>query len=238
MVGAGVGGWAAYADAYGIDGRAAAAPGQRRATDRMLLYFTSGTTSRPKLVEHTHVSYPVGHLSTMYWLGLQPGDVHLNISSPGWAKHAWSCFFAPWLAEATIFVYNYARFDAARAAGPDPRPRGDHVLRAADGLADAHQGRPVRRAGALREAIAAGEPLNPEVISQVERSGGSPSGTASGRPRRPPASANTPGQPVKPGSMGRPLPGVPVVLVDPSTGAVVDGAGEGEICLDLSAARR
>jgi len=67
-----------------------------RATDPLLLYFTSGTTSRPKLVEHPQVSYPVGHLTTMYWLGLEPGDVHLNISSPGWAKHAWSCFFAPW----------------------------------------------------------------------------------------------------------------------------------------------
>ena len=55
----------------------------RAPTDRLLLYFTSGTTSKPKLVEHTQVSYPVGHLSTMYWIGLQPGDVHLNISSPG-----------------------------------------------------------------------------------------------------------------------------------------------------------
>ncbi|MDT5016791.1 MAG: acetyl-CoA synthetase, partial [Mycobacterium sp.] len=82
--------------------------------DPMLIYFTSGTTSRPKLVEHTHRSYPVGHLSTVYFLGLGPGDVHLNISSPGWAKHAWSSFFAPWIAESTILVYNYARFDAAR----------------------------------------------------------------------------------------------------------------------------
>ncbi len=60
-----------------------------------MLYFTSGTTARPKLVEHTHTSYPVGHLATMYWIGLKPGDVHLNISSPGWAKHAWSNLFAP-----------------------------------------------------------------------------------------------------------------------------------------------
>ena len=59
------------------------------------------------------MSYPVGHLSTMYWLGLEPGDVHLNICSPGWAKHAWSCFFAPWNAEATVFLYNYTRFNAA-----------------------------------------------------------------------------------------------------------------------------
>ena len=115
--------------------------------DRLLLYFTSGTTSRPKLVEHTQVSYPLGHLSTMYWLGLQPGDVHLNISSPGWAKHAWSCFFAPWNAEATVLVYNYARFDAAALLAPAARARGHQLLRAADGVADAHQRRPLRRAG-------------------------------------------------------------------------------------------
>src|SRR5213078_3590308 len=78
----------------------------------MLLYFTSGTTSRPKLVEHSHQSYPVGHLVTMYWLGLQLGDMHLNISSPGWAKHAYSCFFAPWNAGATVFMLNQPRFNA------------------------------------------------------------------------------------------------------------------------------
>jgi acetyl-CoA synthetase len=99
--------WLDYGQAY------AAAPVQLQtvtdAADPLLFYFTSGTTSRPKLVEHTQVSYPVGHLSTMYFLGLQPGDIHLNISSPGWAKHAWSSFFAPWNAEATVFIYNYAR---------------------------------------------------------------------------------------------------------------------------------
>ncbi len=77
-------GWRDYAevdeasDAFEPDG-------ETRADDLLLLYFTSGTTARPKLVEHTHVSYPVGHLSTMYWLGLEQGDIHLNISSPGWA---------------------------------------------------------------------------------------------------------------------------------------------------------
>lgn len=89
-----------------------AADGPTAATEPLLLYFTSGTTTKPKLVEHSHQSYPVGHLSTMYWIGLREGDVHLNISSPGWAKHAWSCFFAPWNAGATIFIYNYSRFTA------------------------------------------------------------------------------------------------------------------------------
>ena len=105
-------GWLDYgaADAAPAD---FAPDGVTRADDPLLLYFTSGTTARPKLVEHTHASYPVGHLSTMYWIGLEPGDVHLNISSPGWAKHAWSNVFAPWNAEACVLVMNYARFDAA-----------------------------------------------------------------------------------------------------------------------------
>ncbi len=83
------------------------------ASDPLLLYFTSGTTAQPKLVEHTHVSYPAGHLSTMYWIGLQPGDVHLNISSPGWAKHAWSNVFAPWIAGASSLILGHERFSAA-----------------------------------------------------------------------------------------------------------------------------
>src|SRR4030095_11482447 len=84
--------------------------GPTRADDPLLLYFTSGTTAKPKMVLHTHQSYPVGHLSTLFYTGLQPGDRHWNISSPGWAKHAWSCFFTPWIAEATVFIYNYERF--------------------------------------------------------------------------------------------------------------------------------
>ncbi|MFJ8112037.1 AMP-binding protein [Streptomyces sp. NPDC096132] len=229
-------GWLRYADAYDLAGDAAkaAVPHPANAsTDRLLLYFTSGTTSRPKLVEHTHLSYPVGHLSTMYWLGLQPGDVHLNISSPGWAKHAWSNFFAPWLAEATIFVYNYARFDARALLGQIRTeavttfcapPTVWRMLINAD-----LSGGP----GSLREAIAAGEPLNPEVISQVQRQWGLTIRDGFGQTEMTAAVANTPGRPLKPGSMGRPLPGVPVVLTDP-LGNQVEGVGEGEICLDLS----
>jgi acetyl-CoA synthetase len=74
-------GWHDYTDAYAAS--AVFVPdAPTKATDTLLLYFTSGTTAKPKLVEHTHASYPVGHLSTMYWVGIQPGDVHLNLSSP------------------------------------------------------------------------------------------------------------------------------------------------------------
>ncbi len=109
-VGGAPSGWIDYQGSRSAAGKFSAAP--TRAADLLLLYFTSGTTARPKVVAHSHVSYPVGHLSTMYWLGIQPGDVHLNLSSPGWAKHAWSCFFAPWNAQATILTYHYERFDA------------------------------------------------------------------------------------------------------------------------------
>ena len=199
--------------------------------DPLLLYFTSGTTSRPKLVEHTQVSYPVGHLSTMYWIGLQPGDLHLNVSSPGWAKHAWSCVFAPFLAEAAVFVYNYARFDA-EALLRVMREREVTTLCAPPTVwrmlvqADLSAG-----PGALREVVAAGEPLNPEVITQVERHWGRTVRDGFGQTETTAQIGNPPGQLLKPGSMGRPLPGIPVALVDPVTG---EPAEEGELCLDLA----
>ncbi|WP_283134985.1 AMP-binding protein [Rhizohabitans arisaemae] len=201
--------------------------------DPVLLYFTSGTTSRPKLVEHTQVSYPVGHLPTMYFLGVEPGDVHLNISSPGWAKHAWSCFFAPWIAEATVFIYNYARFDAA-ALLRQLRKRGVNTFCAPPTvwrmLIKAELG---ERPTGLRELIGAGEPLNPEVIEQVRRAWGLTIRDGFGQTETTAQVGNVPGAEVKPGSMGRPLPGVPVVLVDVASGKPLTGPGEGEICLDL-----
>jgi acetyl-CoA synthetase len=106
-------GWIPYSGAY--DHSPGFTPdGGSNANDPLMLYFTSGTTALPKLVLHTHQSYPVGHLSTMFWIGIRPDDVHFNISTPGWAKHAWSSFFAPWNAGATIFVHNYDRFNAKR----------------------------------------------------------------------------------------------------------------------------
>ncbi|MEV4217583.1 AMP-binding protein [Nonomuraea sp. NPDC049725] len=226
-------GWADLREAAALTWEPIPHPGTATG-DPVLLYFTSGTTSRPKLVEHTQVSYPVGHLSTLYFIGVRPGDVHLNISAPGWAKHAWSCFFAPWIAEATIFVYNYGRFDAA-ALLAQLRERGVNTFCAPPTvwrmLINADLG---ERPPGLREVIGAGEPLNPEVIEQVRRAWGLTIRDGFGQTETTAQVGNTPGSPVKPGSMGRPLPGVPVVLVDPVTGRPLDGPGEGEICLDLA----
>ncbi|MEU1054367.1 AMP-binding protein [Streptomyces sp. NPDC005876] len=207
--------------------------GPTRADDPLMLYFTSGTTARPKLVEHTHVSYPVGHLATMYWIGLTPGDVHLNISSPGWAKHAWSNLFAPWNAEATVFVHNYTRFDPARLMNEMTRARVTTFCAPPTVWRMLIQADLTQLTTPPREVVAAGEPLNPEVIEQVRRAWGVTVRDGFGQTETAVQVANSPGQVLKTGSMGRPSPGYRVELLDPVTGE--PGATEGEIALDLSA---
>jgi acetyl-CoA synthetase len=231
-VGPPVAGWLRYDDSYEhLDSFEAEVP--TRADETLLLYFTSGTTARPKLVEHTHASYPVGHLSTMYWIGLQPGDIHLNVSSPGWAKHAWSNVFAPWIAGATAFVVNQQRFDAIGLLETMARcgvttfcaPPTVWRMLVQEDLA-AH---PVTT---LREVVGAGEPLNPEVIERVQELWGKTVRDGYGQTETTAQIGNPPGARLKPGSMGRPLPGYQVALLDPVTSEV---GTEGEICLDLSA---
>jgi len=201
-----------------------------RANDPLLLYFTSGTTAKAKLVLHTHQSYPVGHLSTMFWLGLEPGGVHQNISSPGWAKHAWSSFFAPWNAGATVLVHDAARFSAQRALEilhqhavtslcAPPTVWRMLVLEAMG-----------ERPAALRELASAGEPLNPEIIAQVESAWGLTIRDGYGQTETTALVGNPPGFPIVPGSMGKPLPGYSIAIVDR------DGrdATEGEVAIRLA----
>ncbi|WP_179402316.1 AMP-binding protein [Burkholderia guangdongensis] len=223
-------GWLAMNDGYASP--AAFVPdGVTRASDPMLLYFTSGTTSKPKLVEHTHRTYPVGSLSTMYWVGLQPGDIHWNISSPGWAKHAWSSFYAPWNAQACVFAFNYARFEpkvvldalvdyqvTTMCAPPTVwRMLVQQPLASFD----------VK----LREIVGAGEPLNPEIIERVKKAWGVTIRDGYGQTETTCLIGNAPGQPVVPGAMGRPMPGYRIELLDPDGASVT----EGEIALPVGA---
>lgn len=222
-------GWLRFEDAFEA-GEAFEPDAPTQATDPMLLYFTSGTTSRPKLVQHSHQSYPVGHLSTMYWIGLQPGDIHWNISSPGWAKHAWSSVFAPWNAGAAIFVYNSARF-SARATLDVLVKYGITTLCAPPTvwrmlIQEDLSSFPVK----IREVVGAGEPLNPEIIDRVRKAWGLTLRDGYGQTETTAQMGNSPGQPLKPGSMGRPMPGYRITLLD-----VEDRpATEGELSIALN----
>jgi acetyl-CoA synthetase len=229
VVGGNLSGWTPYA---GADSCATTyLPRQPTGVDEpLLLYFTSGTSSKPKLVLHSHSSYPVGHLSTMYWTGLQPGDRHWNISSPGWGKHAWSCFFAPWNAGACVFIFNYARFDVRRVlqilvdkqlTSLCAPPTVWRML-----IQEDLSAWPVH----LREALSAGEPLNPEVIGRMRTAWGVTIRDGFGQTETTAVIGNPPGQKMVFGSMGRPLPGYCVQLLD----AEGLSADEGEISLELS----
>ena len=215
-------GWIPYARAY--DQSPEFTPdGDTNATDAFMLYFTSGTTALPKLVLHTHQSYPVGHLATMYWIGIRPDDVHFNISTPGWAKHAWSSFFAPWNAGATIFVHNYDRFNAKRTL----------EVVAQCGVTTMCAPPTVWRlfiledlksfAVKLRELASAGEPLNPEVIERVRAAWNVTIRDGFGQTENVLLLGNSPGQTVKPGAVGKPSPGHRVVLLDAEGNESDDG---------------
>ena len=228
-VGHDIPGWTSYglsessSDAFEPDGAT-------HSTDPLLLYFTSGTTARPKMVLHTHQSYPVGHLSTLFFAGLQPGDRHWNISSPGWAKHAWSSFFTPWNAEATVFMYNYERFHSKQVLGALVThlvtticaPPTVWRMLIQEPLADYRV--------SLREAMSAGEPLNPEVIDQVQQAWGVTVRDGYGQTETTALIGNPPGQRLKAGSMGRPLVGCPIVLLDHDD----NPSDEGEVCIQLA----
>jgi acetyl-CoA synthetase len=220
--------WQTYEDGYSASVKFK----QERETwanDLMQLYFTSGTTAKPKLVVHSHVSYPVGHLSTMYWIGLQPGDIHCNVSSPGWAKHAWSSCFAPWNAEATVFVPNQSRFNAKRLLEAITRanvttfcaPPTVWRMLVTEQLADYKI--------KLCEAVSAGEPLNPEIIDQVKAAWGITIRDGYGQTESTAMAGNSPAQPVKPASVGRPLPGFQLILLDRKE----QRTHEGELCVAL-----
>ncbi len=212
LVGGQATGWIPYETALEEDRSYRTVP--TKATDPFLLYFTSGTTAKAKLVLHTHQSYPVGHLSTMYWIGIRESDIHQNISSPGWAKHAWSSFFAPWNAGATNFVYEAPRFKAANTlrvleeAGVTTLCAPPTVWRM---IILENLGAKPR---ALCELASAGEPLNPEVIEQVEKAWGLIIRDGYGQTETTALIGNSPGQAVKAGSMGRPLPGYQIAVVD------------------------
>lgn len=203
-------------------------------TDLALIYFTSGTTSQPKIVEHSHTSYPLGHLTTMSWIGVRPGDIHLVISAPGWGKHAWSSFYGPWHVGATIFVVNTARFNAERLVAELDRAEVNTFCAPPTVWRMLVQSKLERKPRGLRELLSAGEPLNPEVISKIREWWGLDIRDGYGQTETTALIGNMSGDDIVLGAMGLPLPGIDAVLIDPLTGEETE---EGEICLRLEPTR-
>ncbi len=199
------------------------------ADDPMLLYFTSGTTSRPKMVLHSHRSYPVGHLATMHWIGARPGDTHLAVAAPGWAGHTFMAFFGPWNAGATIAILNQPRFDAKDLLDTLIEQQVTSFFAPPTVWRMLIQHDLARWPVVLREAVSAGEPLNPEVVEQVRQAWGLDVRDGWGQTEATVQIANPPGRAVRPGHLGQVLPGCTV--------AVLDDEGreqsEGELALPL-----
>ena len=230
-VGEKVSGWHGYSDAY-AERRSFLPACDTSADDPLFIYLTAGTTARPKMVCHTHASYPIGALSAMYWSGLLPGDVHLDLAPPGSTAHAWSSLFGPFNAEATVVAMNVS-------ADTSPRPLLDALDQqrvsslcappAAWSMLVQHE--PGERPRALREACSIGAPLIPDVIERVRSAWGITVRDGYGQTETSVQIGATVGLPPRVGAMGKPLPGHCVVLIDPVTGAP---SHQGEICIDLA----
>lgn len=205
--------------------------------DPLFLFFTSGTTGMPKVVTHTQISYPLGHLTTAAWIGLKPGDLHYNISQPGWAKFAWSSFFAPWNMGACIFAFAQPgrflarhqleiiqKFKVTTFCAPPT------VLRMLiqEDLKSFHFN--------FRECVAAGEPLNPEVIEIWKQGTGLTIRDGYGQTESTCLAGNLPGSRIKFGSMGKPTFLYDLVIAD-EYGRELDFLEEGNICVRMGNAK-
>ena len=224
-------GWHSWADMENDSDVAYCA--DTNADDPLFLFFTSGTTGMPKVVIHTHLSYPFGHLTTASWIGLQQGDIHYNISQPGWAKFAWSSFFAPWNIGATIFAYhNTGRFNAKETLALIEEHKITTFCAPPTVLRMLILEDLAAYKFSFRQCVAAGEPLNPEVIEQFKNGTGMLIRDGFGQTESTCMVGNLPDSNVKFGSMGKPLFLYDVVIADDYGGILPDGE-EGNICVNM-----
>ena len=195
-----------------------------RSDDMMMAYFTSGTTSFPKMVPRDH-GYALGHAITgRYWMGLREDDVHWTLSDTGWAKAAWGMLFPQWLFGAAVVLYDGdPRFDAdihlrlIRELGVTTfcAPPTVYRLFAQMDVSDYDL-------SSLRHSMSAGEPLNPLAIKMWKEATGTTVHDGYGQTETVNVVANVPGMEIRPGSMGKPLPGIDVQIVDDDVAVLAD----------------
>ncbi|HAS40071.1 MAG TPA: branched-chain amino acid aminotransferase [Microscillaceae bacterium] len=221
-------GWIAFEDLAQESTQAEAA--QTKADDPVLYFFTSGTTGLPKIVVHTHFTYPFGHLSTASWLGCRQGDVHYNISSPGWAKFAWSSFFAPWNMGATILANQVDKFVPSQQLETMQKYEVTSFCGSPTVLRMLIQEDFTAYNLKLRTSCAAGEPLNPDVIQKWKDAMGIEVRDGYGQTETTALVGNLLGQNLKPGSMGQSTFLYEVVICN-EEGQEVPPLEEGVICV-------
>src|SRR5947209_7451651 len=208
-----------------------------RSDDPCLVYFTSGTVGYPKMVLHTHASYPIGHTITgKYWLDLHENDLFWNLSETGWAKFSWSNLFGPWIQGASLFIQDArGKFNAIETLEmlnkypitslcAPPTVYRMLVLDEPMAYMKAHPPK------ALRNCVGAGEPLNPEVIKVWEEETGMTIRDGYGQTETVLLCGNFPPIKVKPGSMGKPSPGFEVSVID-HDGSELPPNKEGDIAV-------
>ena len=197
----------------------------------MLMFFTSGTTGYPKIAVHSY-KYALGHYVTArYWHWVQPGGLHFTISETGWGKALWGKLYGQWLCEGAVFVYDFDRFDAEKIL-PMFAKYNITTFCAPPTMYRMLIKQDLSRfdLSSIQHATTAGEALNPEVYYQFEKATGLQIAEGFGQTEMTLGIANLVGQPLKPGSMGKPIPGYGIDLVNQDGTPTADG-DTGEIVI-------
>ena len=188
---------------------------ENKSTDPMLIYFTSGTTSMPKMVERDH-GYALAHTITQkYWMNLDENDVHWTLTDTGWAKAAWGLVFPPLLAGSAIMLFDGEGFDADQHLKIIEKhkvttfcaPPTIYRLFAQMDVSGYDL-------SSLQHCIGAGEPLNPEAMRSWKAATGCDVYDGYGQTETINIVANYPGMEIRPGSMGKPVPGITIGIID------------------------
>ena len=232
MVGGKKDGWHDYDEEYPLFSRRyLRADDAPCGDDPMLMFFTSGTTGYPKIAMHSY-KYALGHYVTAkYWHLCERDGLHFTISETGWGKALWGKLYGQWLCEGAVFTYDFDRFDAEKIL-PMFKKYNITTFCAPPTMYRMLIKQDLSRfdLSSIHHATTAGEALNPEVYYQFEKATGLRIAEGFGQTEMTLGIANLTGTILKPGAMGKPVPGYGIDLVDPDGNSVPDGIN-GEIVI-------